>query len=106
MANWLPPKRKMSYLLKHCSEEVCRFICHFEDIYDDRFAYDMAWQELERRYGQSYLIVQACEERLLSIPEIDRELAERLNSLSILIKRSCYALADRSAASNLNSVSF
>ena len=106
VANWLPPKRKMSYLLQHCSEEVCRFIRHFEDIHDGRFAYDMAWQELERRYGQSHLIVQACEERLLSIPRIDREVAERLNSLSILMRRSCYALADRSAASNLNSVQF
>ena len=94
------------YLLQYCSEEVCRIIRHFEDIHNGRFVYDMAWQELERRYGQSHLIVQACEERLLSIPKIDREVAERLNSLSILMKRSCYALADRSAASNLNSVQF
>ena len=104
VADWLPPKRMMSYLLQHCSKKVCRFICNFENIHDGRFTYDIIWQELERRYGQSHLIVQACEERLLSIPKIDRKVAERLNSLSVLMKRSCYALADRNAASNLSSV--
>ena len=79
----------------------------FEDIHDGLFAYDIrAWQELERRYGQVHLIMQACEERLLSIPKFKREVAERLNSLSVLMKRSRYALADKFAASNLNSVQF
>ena len=77
----------------------------FKDIYDGLFAYDIpAWKELERKYGQVHLIMQACEERLLSIPKIDREVAEHLNGLSILMKRSSYALADKFAASNLNLV--
>ena len=42
VADWLPSKAKMSYLLQHCSPKVCDNIQHFTDINDDQYAYDLA----------------------------------------------------------------
>jgi len=36
-------------------------------------------------YGQPHIITQACE-KLIAFPKIEREVAERLNNLSVLIK--------------------
>ena len=47
---------------------------------------------------------QACAECLLKFPRIDRDIPERLNRLSILLKRSSYALNDRRVATHLDSV--
>ena len=106
VGDWLSPKRKFSYLLQHCSAEVANNIQHFEDLHHGEYAYDLAWNELKRRYGQPYVIAQACEERLSSFPKLDRDLADRLNKLSILMKRCCHALADDKVASSLDSVPF
>ena len=61
VADWLTPKKKMSYLLQHCSSEVGQNIQHFANIHDGKFAYDLAWDELKQRYGQPHIIAQACE---------------------------------------------
>ena len=106
MVDQLSSKRKLSYLLQHCSERVARYIQHFVDVHDETCCYELAWKELEKRYGQPHIIAQACVERLLAVPKIDRNVAERLNQLSILMKRSCSALPDDSIASNLNSIQF
>ena len=86
VADWLPSQKKFSYLMQHCSERVRQHIQHFSDLHDGRSPYDLAWEELHCRNGQ------ACEECLLEFPRIDRDIAERLNKLSILMKRSSYAL--------------
>ena len=106
VADWLPSKAKMSYLLQHCSPEVRDNIQHFADINDGQYAYDLAWDELKRRYGQPYIIAHACEEKLLAFPKLEREVADRLNRLSVLMKKCCYALADDNVASSLDSVGF
>ena len=61
---------------------------------------------MKRRYGQPHVIAQACEEKLLEFPKIERDVADRLNRLSMLMKRSCYSLADDRVASSLDSVTF
>ena len=43
---------------------------------------------------------------MLKFPTIDRDVADRWNKLTILMKRSCYALADDNVASNLDSIQF
>ena len=106
IAEWLPPKKKMSYLLQHCSDKVCQHIQHLSDIHYGSCAYDLAWDELKRRYGQPHIIAQACEEKLINFPKIERDVAERLNKFTILMKRSCCALDDESVASNLDSIQF
>ena len=106
MGNWLSPKRKFSYLLQHCSAEVANNIQYFADLHHGEYAYDLAWSELKSRYGQPYVIAQACEEQLSAFPNIDRDLADRLNKPSILMKRCCHALADDKVASSLYSVPF
>ena len=106
VSDWLSPKRKFSYLLQHCSAEVANNIQHFADLHHGEYAYDLAWSEMKRRYGQPYVIAQACEERLSAFPKLDRGLADRLNKLSILMKRCCHALADDKVASSLDSVPF
>ena len=106
VTDWLTPRKKMSYLLQHCSSEVGQNIQHFADIHDGEFAYDLAWDELKRKYGQPHIIAQACEEQLLGLLKFDKDVAERLNKLSVLMKRCCYALADDTVASNLDSVQF
>ena len=95
------PKRS---LMQHCSERVHQHIQHFSDLYDERSPYDLAWEELHRRYGQPHIIAQACKERLLEFSRIDRDISERLNKLSILMKRSSYALNDKKVATHLDSV--
>ena len=107
IANWLLPKKKTCYL--GCNTVVKKSVILFvilKIIYYGRFTCDSAWQELNRRYGQSYFIQQTCEERVLSIPKIDRKVTKHLNSLSVFMKRSCYSLADKDAVSNLHSVRF
>ena len=106
MGDWLSTKRKFSYLLQHCSTEVANNIQHFADLHHGEYAYDLAWSEWKRRYGQPYVIAQACEERLSAFPKLDRDLADRLNKLSILMKRCCHALADDKVASSLDFVPF
>ena len=106
IADWLPSKTKMSYLLQHCSIEVSNNIQHFADIHDGQCAYDLAWEELRRRYGQPYVIAQACEEKLLAFPKMERDVANGLNKLSVLMKRCRYALADDRLATSLDSVPF
>ena len=106
VADWLPSKTKMSYLLQHCSPQVYDNIQHFADIHDGQYSYDLAWDELKRRYGQPHVIAQACEEKLLEFPKIERDIADRLNRLSVLMKRCCYSLADDRVASSLDSVTF
>ena len=88
-ADWLRSQKK---LIQHCSERVRQHIQHFSDPHDERSPYDLAWEELHRRYGQPHIIAQACEECLLEFPRLDRDIAEWLNKLSILMKRSSYAL--------------
>ena len=78
VADWLPSKAKMSYLLQHCSPEVRGNVQHFADINDGQYAYDLAWDELKRRYGQPYIIAHACE-KLLAFPKLKRDVADRLN---------------------------
>ena len=92
--------------LQRCSAEVANDIQHFVDLHHDEYAYDLAWSELKRRYGQPYVIAQASEERLSAFPKLDRDLADRLNKLSTLMKRCCHALADDKVAPSLDSVSF
>ena len=106
VGDWLSPKRKFPYLLQHCSAEVANSIQHFAGLHHGEYAYDLAWSKLKRRYGQPYVIAQACEERLSAFPKLDRELADQLNKLSILMKRCCHALADDKVASSLDSVQF
>ena len=106
IADWLPAKIKLSYLLQHCSSNVCQHIQHFTDIHEGRSAYDMVWQELKQRYEQPYIIAQTCEDRMLKFPKIDRDIADGLNKLTVLMKRSCYALADVNIAYNLDSIQF
>ena len=106
VADWLLSKAKMSYLLQHCFPEVRDNIQYFADINDGQYAYDLAWDELQRRYGQPYIIAHACEEKLLAFPKLERDVADRLNRLSVLMKKCCYALADDNVASSLNSVGF
>ena len=106
VADWLPLKTKMSYLLQHCSPQVCDNIQHFADIHDGQYSYDLAWDELKRRYGQPHVIAQACEEKLLEFPKIERDVADRLNRLFVLMKRCCYSLADERVTSSLDSVTF
>ena len=81
-------------------------IQHFADLHHGEYAYDLAWSELKRRYGQPYVIAQACEKRLSAFPKLDRDLADRLNKLSTLMKRCCHALADNKVVSSLDSVTF
>ena len=100
-------KKKLSYLLQHCTAEVSQYIQHFADVHESsHHVYDLAWDELRRRYGQSYIIAQACQEKLLSFPKIDRDVAERLNKLNILVKKSCFALGNENVSSSLDSVQF
>ena len=106
MGDWLSSKRKFSCLLQHCLVEVANNIQHFTDLHHGEYAYVLAWSELKRRYGQLYVIAEACEERLSAFPKIDRDLADRLNKLSIFLKRCHHALADDKIASSLDSVSF
>ena len=106
IGDWLSPKRQLSYLLQHCSAEVANNIQHYADLHDDQYAYELAWQELKYRYGQPHIIAQACEERLTSFPKLDKDTADRLNKLSVLMKRCCHALADDRVASSLDSVPF
>ena len=87
-----------------CSQRVSQHIQHFSDLHDRRLPYNLAWEELHRRHGQLHIIAQACEECLLEFPRIDRDIAERLNQLSILMKRSSYALNDKRVATHLDSV--
>ena len=107
VADWLPSKKKLSYLLQHCTAEVSQYIQHFADVHEsNHHVYDLAWDELRRRYGQSYIIAQACQEKLLSFPKIDRDVAERLNKLNILVKKSCFALGNENVSSSLDLVQF
>ena len=106
IGDWLSPKRRLSYPLQHCSAEVVDNIQHCADIHDGQNALDTALEELKRRYGQPCIIARACEQRLSSFPKLDKDVAERLNKLSILMKRCCHALADEQIALNLDSVSF
>ena len=85
VADWLPSKKKLCYLLQHCTTEVSQDIQHFADVHkSSHHVYDLAWNELGRRYGQPYVIAQTCQEKLLSFPKIDRDVAERLNKLNVL----------------------
>ena len=104
VADWLPSQKKFSYLMRHCSERVRQHIQHFSDLHDGRSPYDLAWEELHRRYGQPHVIAQACEECLLEFPRINRDIAEQLNNLSILMKRSSYIINDKRVATHLDSV--
>ena len=107
VADRLAPKKKLSYLLQHCTAEVSQYIQHFANVHESsHHVYDLAWDELRRRYGQSYIIAQACQEKLLSFPKIDRDVAERLNKLNILVKKSCFALGNENVSSSLDSVQF
>ena len=56
VGDWLSPKRKFSYLLQHCSAEVANNIQHFADFHRGEYAYNLAWSELKRRYGQPYVL--------------------------------------------------
>ena len=51
VADWLPSKTKMFYLLQHCSTQVYNNIQHFADIHHRQYSYDLAWDKLKRRYG-------------------------------------------------------
>ena len=104
VADWLPSQKKFSYLMQHCSERVRQHIQHFSDLHDGRSPYDLAWEELHCRYGQPHIIAQACEECLLEFPRMDRNIVERLNKLSIPMKRSSYALNDKRVATHLDLV--
>ena len=106
MGDWLSPKRKFSCLPQHCSAEVANNIQHFADLHHGEYSYNLAWNELKCRYGQPYAIDQACKERLFAFPKLNRDLADQLNKLSILMKRCCHALADDKTASILDSVPF
>ena len=79
---------------------------HIADIHDGQYSYDLAWDELKRRYEQPHVIAQTCEEKLLEFPKIERDVADRLNRLSVLIKGCCYSLANDRVASILDFVSF
>ena len=88
LADWLPSTKKLSCLLQNCTAKVSQYIQHFADVHDSsHHVYDLAWDELRRRYGQPYIIAQACQEKLLSFPKIERDVAESLNKLNILEKR-------------------
>ena len=106
LPNWLPAKRKISYLLQHCSTNVCQSIQHYADLHDGENAYHLAWKELKRRYGQTHIIAQTCEEQLLKFPKLDKDVSEKLNKLSILMKRCRSAMADETVTSGLDSVQF
>ena len=107
VADWLLSKKKLSYLVQHCTDEVSQYIQHFADVHESSYhVYDLAWDELRRRCGQSYIVVQACQEKLLSFPKIDRDVAESRNKLNILVKKSCFALGDENVSSTLDSVQF
>ena len=75
-------------------------------MHNGSFAYDLAWEELKKRYGQLYIIAQACENNLLGFPKLDRDVVERMNKLSVLMKKSCHALVNERVSSNLDSVQF
>ena len=105
LPNWLSAERKISYLLQHCEPSVCQNIQYFADLHGED-CYDLAWIELKRRYGQPHIIALACEEQLLGFPKLDKDIPERLNKLSILMKRCRFAMADKTIASNLDSVQF
>ena len=90
--------------MQHCSERARQHIQHFSDLHDGRSPYDLALEELHRRYGQPHIIAQACKKRWLEFSRIDGDISERLNKLSILMKRSSYALNDKRVATHLGSV--
>ena len=46
IGDWLSPKRRLSYLLQHCSAEVVDNIQHCADIHDGQNALDTALEEL------------------------------------------------------------
>ena len=50
VADCLPSQKKFSYLMQLCSERVRQHIQHFLDLHDGRSPYDLAWDELHRRY--------------------------------------------------------
>ena len=106
VGDWLSPKRKFFHVRQHCSAEVANNIQYFADLHHGEYACDLAWSELKRRYGQPYVIAQACEKRLSTFPKLDRDLADRLNKLFILMKRRCHVLADDKVAFSLDSVPF
>ena len=107
VADRIHSKKKLSYLLQHCTAEVSQYIQHFADVYESsHHLYDLAWDELRRQYGQPYIIAQACQENLLSFPKIDRDVAEKLNKLNILVKKSYFSLNNENVSSSLDSVQF
>ena len=79
---------------------------HFADLHEGEDCYDLSWIELKRRYGQPHIIALACEEQLLGFSKLDKDIPEKLNKLSILMKRCRFAMADETIASNLDSVQF
>ena len=107
VADRIHSKKKLSYLLQHCTTEMSQYIQHFADVHESsHHLYDLAWDELRRRYGQPYIIAQVCQEKLLSFLKIDRDVAEKLNKLNILVEKSCFALNNENVSSSLDSVQF
>ena len=70
IADWLPEDKKLSYLLQHCNQKVAEQIRHYTDYQGSQCSYEMAWEELRRRYGQPHVIAQSCEERLRAFPNM------------------------------------
>ena len=66
----------------------------FADLHKGQYSYDLAWDELKRRYEQPHVIAQAYEEKVLELPKIERDVADRLNRLSVLLRKCCYSLED------------
>ena len=103
----LPNGKKMSYLLQYCNDKVRNQIQHYADNErENPRCYELAWCELRRRYGLPHVIAQACEERLLVLPNLNKPDPECLGKMSILMNRCCSALEDVPGASSLDTVHF
>ena len=106
IADWLPKDKKLSYLLQHCNQKVAEQIRHYADYQGTQCSYEMAWEELRRRYGQPHVIAQACEERLRAFPNMLDKDPEILNKLAVLLRRCCSSLESTPGSSSLDTVYF
>ena len=88
-------------------EQEIEHLLHLKLIADDQRRVEAA--ELEAALYHSDATedkFSSCEEKLLEFPKIERDVADHLNRLSVLMKRCCYSLADDRVASSLVSVTF
>ena len=91
----------LCYLLQHCEDPINNKLLHFSNKGDAGFT--LAKERLEREYGPSCVIADACEQQVKAAKQVRFSKPETLKSFSLLLENTLVTIEDIRFFGSLNS---